>query len=125
MTFEQARKKAKAVLGAAANGNDPSAVRAAKRREMLISELRDLYEKVGCVIQRGKRIGQPMKALTKQYTIARIDNHIVPLLGRKRVGDLRIADEIGRASCRVRVGQYVKNSVGAVQSKKKNKTRTN
>src|SRR3546814_12946830 len=92
MTFEQARKKAKAVLGAAANGNDPSAVRAAKRREMLISELRDLYEKVGCVIQRGKRIGQPMKALTKQYTIARIDNHIVPLLGRKRVGDLRIAD---------------------------------
>src|SRR3546814_3475795 len=67
MTFEQARKKAKAVLGAAANGNDPSAVRAAKRREMLISELRDLYEKVGCVIQRGKRIGQPMKALTKQY----------------------------------------------------------
>src|SRR3546814_20944190 len=33
-----------------------------------------------------------MKSRTKQYTIARIDNHIVPLLGRKRVGDLRIAD---------------------------------
>src|SRR3546814_8037695 len=58
---------------------------------MLISQLRDLYEKRGCVIQRGKKIGQPMKPLTKKYTIARIDHHIVPLLGRKRIGDVSIA----------------------------------
>src|SRR3546814_15699113 len=33
-----------------------------------------------------------MKPLTKKYTIARIDHHIVPLLGRKRIGDVSIAD---------------------------------
>lgn len=58
---------------------------------MLISQLRDLYEKRGCVIQRGKKIGQPMKPLTQKYTLARIDHHIVPLLGRKRIGDVSIA----------------------------------
>lgn len=91
-TVEQARKKAKAVLGAAANGEDPGGERIAKRGEMLMSELRKLYEERGCVIQRGKKIGQPMQPLTKQYTLARIDHHIVPLLGRKRLGDIRIPD---------------------------------
>ena len=91
-TVEQARKKAKAVLGAAANGEDPGGERIAKRGEMLMSDLRKLYEERGCVIQRGKKIGQPMQPLTKQYTLARIDHHIVPLLGRKRLGDIRIPD---------------------------------
>jgi integrase len=92
ITVEQGRKLAKSVLGAVANGDDPGGKRIAKRGEMLVSELRDLYEKKGCVIQRGKRIGEPMKPLTKQYTMARIDHHIVPLLGRKRIGDVRIPD---------------------------------
>lgn len=92
LTIDQARKQGKAVLGAVANGQDPGEKRIAKRGELLISQLRDLYEERGCVIQRGKRIGEPMKALTKQYTMARIDHHIVPLLGRKRVGDVSIAD---------------------------------
>ena len=92
LTIEQARKSAKAVLGAVANGQDPGEKRIAKRGEMLISQLRDLYEKRGCVIQRGKKIGQPMKPLTKKYTLARIDHHIIPLLGRKRIGDVSIAD---------------------------------
>lgn len=92
LTIDQARKSAKTVLGAVANGQDPGEKRLAKRGEMLISQLRDLYEKRGCVIQRGKKIGQPMKPLTKQYTLARIDHHIVPLLGRKRIGDVNVAD---------------------------------
>jgi integrase len=92
LTIEQARKKAKAVLGAVANGEDPGEKRIAKRGELLISELRKLYEERGCFIQRGKRIGEPMNPLTKQYTLARIDHHIVPLLGRKRIGDVSIAD---------------------------------
>ncbi|ETI64284.1 integrase [Sphingobium sp. C100] len=92
LTIDQARKQGKAVLGAVANGQDPGEKRIAKRGELLISQLRDLYEERGCVIQRGKRIGEPMKALTKQYTMARIDHHIVALLGRKRVGDVSIAD---------------------------------
>ncbi|MGS1016177.1 tyrosine-type recombinase/integrase [Allosphingosinicella humi] len=92
LTIEQARKSAKATLGAVANGQDPGEKRIAKRGEILISQLRDLYEKRGCVIQRGKKIGQSMKPLTKQYTLARIDHHIVQLLGRKRIGDVSIAD---------------------------------
>lgn len=92
LTIDQARKSAKTVLGAVANGQDPGEKRLAKRGEMLISQLRDVYEKRGCVIQRGKKIGQPMKPLTKQYTLARIDHHIVPLLGRKRIGDVNVAD---------------------------------
>ena len=92
LTVDQARKQARAVLGAVATGEDPGKKRIAKRGELLMSQLRDLYEERGCVIQRGKRIGQPMKSLTKQYTMARIDHHIVPLLGRMRLGDIRISD---------------------------------
>lgn len=92
LTVEQARKQGKAVLGSVANGGDPGEKRMAKRGELLMSQLRDLYEKRGCIIQRGRRIGVPMKPLTKQYTMARIDHHIVPLLGRKRLGDIKIAD---------------------------------
>lgn len=92
LTTDQARKQARAVLGAVANGGDPGEKRIAKRGELLISQLRDLYEERGCVIQRGKRIGEPMKPLTKKYTLSRIDHHIVALLGRKRIGDVSIAD---------------------------------
>ncbi len=92
LTIEHARKLAKAALGAVANGEDPGAKRIAQRGELLISQLRDIYEERGCIIQRGTRIGEPMKALTKQYTMARIDHHIVPLLGRKRLSDVRAAD---------------------------------
>lgn len=92
LTMEQGRKQARAALGAVANGDDPGEQRIAKRGEILISQLREMYERSGCFIQRGKRIGEPMKPLTKQYTLARIDHHIIPLLGRKRIGDVSISD---------------------------------
>lgn len=92
LTIDQARKQGKAILGAVANGQDPGEKRIAKRGELLISQLRDLYEERGCIIQRGRRIGEPMKPLTKRYTLARIDHHIVPLLGRRRLSDVRAAD---------------------------------
>ncbi|MDM7928816.1 tyrosine-type recombinase/integrase [Blastomonas fulva] len=92
LTVDQARKSAKAVLGAVANGADPGAKRNAKRGEMLVSDLCKLYEERGCFVQRGKRMGEPMKPLSKQYTLSRMQHHILPLLGRKRVGDVRAAD---------------------------------
>src|SRR3546814_14795061 len=55
LTLDQARKSAKSVLGAVANGQDPGEKRIAKRGEMLISQLRDLYEKRGCVIRSEER----------------------------------------------------------------------
>jgi hypothetical protein len=55
----------------------------AKRREMKMSDLIDHYEKVGCVIQRGKLQGVPMKPRTKKLTMARLRHHVVPLLGAR------------------------------------------
>lgn len=92
LTPEQARRQAKVILGGVAKGEDPADERRAKRREMKISGLVDLYEEEGCVIQRGKRQGQPMKPLTKQLTIARLRNHVVPLLGHKRVSEVNAGD---------------------------------
>ncbi|BCG69848.1 integrase [Mesorhizobium sp. 113-1-2] len=92
LTPEQARKQARTVLGGVAKGEDPADERRAKRREMKITGLIDLYEEEGCVIQRGKRQGQPMKPLTKQLTLARLRNHVVPLLGHKRVSELNAGD---------------------------------
>jgi integrase len=92
MTAEQARTRATKILGAVANGDDPAGELAAKRKEMNIAALVDLYEAEGCFIQRGKRIGQPMKPLTKKYTINRLRHHVVPLLGNRRITEVRPKD---------------------------------
>lgn len=97
-----ARSAASKVLAAAALGHDPAGDRMAKRREMTVTDLVDLYETDGCFIQRGIRQGEPMKATTKAYTMARLRHHVVPLLGTKRVsevteGDIeRFAREVAR-----------------------------
>lgn len=59
LTPEEARRKAKAILGSVAAGSDPAGDLAARRREMTIAALIDFYETHGCVVQRGKRIGDP------------------------------------------------------------------
>ena len=92
LTLEDARKKARLLLAAATVGDDPAEERQAKRREMRIDALVELYEQEGCFIQRGKRQGMPMKALTKQYTVARLRHHVVPLLGHKRVSEVGTGD---------------------------------
>src|SRR3546814_7100880 len=83
LTPVEARRQARKILGVAATGADPAAELKAKRKEMRIAELVDLYEKEGCYIQRGKRQGEAMKPLTKQYTLARLRHHVVPLLGSR------------------------------------------
>lgn len=88
LTVDEARKQAKVLLGAAAKGEDPAGDLHAKRLEMSMIDLIDLYEEEGCFIQRGIRLGQPMKPRTKAYTIARLRNHAIPLLGRKRVSEI-------------------------------------
>ncbi|GGF15110.1 integrase [Aliidongia dinghuensis] len=92
LTPDAARKQAKVVLGGVAKGEDPADDRRAKRAEMKIKGLLDLYEEEGCVIQRGKRQGMPMKPLTKQFTMARLRNHVEPLLGHKRVTETNAGD---------------------------------
>ncbi|MFG1260583.1 site-specific integrase [Xanthobacter flavus] len=108
LTVEEARKQAKVLLGAAAKGEDPAGDLQAKRREMLVAELIDLYEAEGCFIQRGIRQGHPMKLRTKTYTIARLRNHVVPLLGRKRVSEIG-AGEVERFVRDVASGKTAKD----------------
>lgn len=92
LTVEMARRQAKQLLAQATVGEDPAKARNNKRGEMRISELIDLYEKQGCYIQRGKRQGVPMKPRTKQYTLARLRHHVVPLLGNRRVTEVNAGD---------------------------------
>lgn len=91
-TVDEARYRARVILGEAAIGGDPAKRRAQWRRELSISDLIDRYEEEGCYIQRGKRQGEPMKELTKRYTLARLRHHVVPLLGKRRVSDILPGD---------------------------------
>ncbi len=108
LTVEQARRKARELLSAATVGDDPANKLKAKRAEMKMSALIDRYEEEGCFIQRGKRQGQPMKPLTKKYTVARLRHHVVPLLGHKRVTEVNAAD-IERFFRDVEAGKTAKN----------------
>lgn len=76
---EKARKEAKRVLGLVANGEDPQKEKQSARKAQTVSQLCDDYLKHGC-------------ATKKESTIAtdkgRIDRHIKPLMGHKKVKDL-------------------------------------
>jgi integrase len=92
LTPDEARRKAREILNAAGKGDDPARERGAKRRELKITDLIDLYEQEGCYVLRGVRQGQPMKPKTKTYTLARLRNHVVPLLGTRRVSEVTATD---------------------------------
>jgi integrase len=92
LSGQEARKAAKKLLAKVELGEDPMGDLAAKRREMTVSTLVDLYEEEGCVVQRGCRIGTPMKSLTKQYTMARLRHHVIPLLGKRKISEVTGGD---------------------------------
>ena len=88
LTPDEARRKAREILASVNKGEDPARARIEKRRELRIRDLIDLYEEEGCIVQRGIRQGDAMKPKTKAYTLARLRNHVVPLLGDKRVTEV-------------------------------------
>lgn len=110
LTVDEARKHARVVLGAAAKGDDPAGQRQSQRREMTVSALVNLYEAEGCFVQRGLRQGEPMKARTKAYTVARLRHHVGPLLGHKRVSEIG-AGEIERFVRDVGAGKTARDEV--------------
>jgi integrase len=83
LTTEEARVAARKVLSAGNLGMDPAADRLRKRQELTVAELCDLYLEIGV---------EHKKALTIYGDRGRIDRHIKPLLGTKRVGDVTLAD---------------------------------
>ena len=82
-TADKARKEAARLLGHIAAGHDPANARDEAKHDLTMSELCDLYVTEGCTIK---------KTSTLATDRGRIERHIKPLLGRRRVGDVRRAD---------------------------------
>ena len=91
-TPESARKEAKRILGAVANGSDPAETKKMKRHAESVAELCDMYfleAKTGRILSRRK---QPKKASTLITDESRAERHIKPLLGRRSVVSVTRAD---------------------------------
>ena len=92
LTAEEARSEAMVLLGQVAKGKDPAEERATRRASMTVRELCDRYMRAtakGLIL--GKK-GTPKKSSTLLRDRSRIDRHILPLLGNRKVADLSKAD---------------------------------
>lgn len=83
LTVDEARAEAKRILGSVAHGRDPAGERQAKRREMTVAQLIDLYAEKGT---------DHLKERNRRWMLARLRHHVVPLLGRKKISEVRVAD---------------------------------
>lgn len=91
-TAETARREAKVLLGKIARGGNPAEQRLLDREAMTVQELCERYRldlEKGLILGKGDR---PKKPSTISTDIGRIDRHILPLLGNRRVKDLTTAD---------------------------------
>jgi integrase len=83
ITTEIARAEARRILASAELGIDVGAQKAAKNAEMTVAQLCDLYLAEGAGLK---------KASTLVSDRSRIERHIKPLIGKKRIGDITRAD---------------------------------
>lgn len=91
-TPELARQEARVQLGRIARGEDPAEEKQIDHKSMSVKELCNLYLKdlqAGLVLGKG---GRPKKPSTIVSDIGRIQRHLIPLLGTRRVKDLTRAD---------------------------------
>jgi integrase len=91
-TAELARQEAKVQLGRVAKGENPAEERLLDHQAITVKELCELYLadlKAGLILGKGNR---PKKPSTIVTDTGRIQRHIVPLLGTRRVKDLTKAD---------------------------------
>ncbi len=82
-TAENARAEARKILGRAANGEDPAQEKQDLKKRLTVAELCDQYLLHGCGTK---------KASTLATDKGRIERHIKPLVGRKKVQDVTRAD---------------------------------
>ena len=83
LTVDEARLEARKVLLAAAQGLDPASNRKAKRGEMTLAQL---------IEQFGREGAHHLKEGNRRSTLSRLKNHVVPLLGSKKITAVRVAD---------------------------------
>ena len=91
-TPETARKRAQVLLGEIARGENPAEQRLLNIKAITVKELCERYVKDaenGLILGKGRR---PKKASTLVTDKSRIDRHIVPLLGTRRVKDVTSAE---------------------------------
>ena len=82
-TVEMARSEAKKILGRAANGQDPAQEKQELKKQFSVAALCDQYLQHGCATKK------PSTLVTDR---GRIERHIKPLLGRKKVQEVTRAD---------------------------------
>ncbi len=82
-TPESARNEAKRLLGEVGAGRDPAEERTRARRDLTIAELCDLYLAEGCTTK---------KPSTLVGDRGRVERHIKPLLGRRKVTSISRPD---------------------------------
>lgn len=90
LSAEDARREARKILADAIRGEDPAGARNAARQDLTVAQLCDLYMREAPHLP--TRFGVPKSAETLRFDQGRIDSHIKPLLGRRRVGDVTSAD---------------------------------
>jgi integrase len=83
LTVDEARDAAAKVLAKAQLGEDVAGAKAKQRAEMTVAQLCDEYFADGC---------EHKKASTVANDKGRVERHIKPLLGRKRIGEVARAD---------------------------------
>ncbi|WP_114010884.1 site-specific integrase [Cohaesibacter intestini] len=103
-TPDQARSEARRLLGEVAHGEDPMAARQAKRKDLTIAELCDLYLEEGVSTK---------KAATVATDKGRIERHIKPIIGEVLVSDAK-SSHVRSLLKKVAEGSLPKDGLGPV-----------
>jgi len=112
MTVEEARKRAKALLGQIADGIDPAEKKEAPGPTVTVSEICSWYlaqAEAGRILGRRRR---PIKPSTLAMDRSRIEAHIKPLLGGRPLGSLKLGD-IEAAQAEIAAGKTAKPRAGS------------
>lgn len=105
LTPDEARKKAKEVLGAAVRGDDPAADRNKRRKALTISEISERFL--------AEHVQPKRKPTTAELYRHVLEKHILPELGRRKAEEIAKAD-VTRLHHKLRSTPFIANRAIAV-----------